>query len=502
MDAQGADPWMGGGRHQPRMAQGRPRARMHKRTTADMDVASAAAVFRRVSDNAAGRQGRRQMLVRARPPAKLAAAVAAVLALAALLAGCATAGPDYGTHAAPVPVPPVRFAVIADPHLFDTAASVPGPAFDRGNGSGLKLHAESREILAQVLSDITAEHPDFLLVCGDLTRDGERSAHELAAAMFRELDASGVPVLVVPGNHDVANPWATRFAGDAIEPVPSVSPEEFAAIHADFGYAEALERDPASLSYVAEPVPGLRVLALDACWYRGEPGSPRTDGSLMRATRAWAARALARARDDGAAVIVLLHHAVVPHFERMEARLDRYLLEGHRAVARLLAGSGARLVFTGHGHAQDVVRATTTAGPIWDVETGSLVSWPNPWRLVEIGADGMVKITSRRVTTIPSLGESFAPFARLRLIEGLREESLAILKRGGVRGEPALAIARRAVEAGTAFYAGDEPGLAAPVDRSALGSWSRLAEAALRGFLDALCTDLAPGDNDVTFALY
>jgi 3',5'-cyclic AMP phosphodiesterase CpdA len=299
---------------------------------------------------------------------------AAVLALAALLAGCATSGPGAGSYPAPVGYPAVRFAVIADPHLFDAAASTPGPAFDQATGSDMKLHAESREILAEAIAAIAAERPDFLLVCGDLTRDGERSAHELAAAMLGELDDAGVPVLVVPGNHDVRNPAAARFAGERVEPAASVAPEEFAAIYAGLGYAEGLERDPASLSYVAEPVPGLRVLALDACRYRGEPGSPRTDGRLSRATRAWAARVLARARVDGVATIVFLHHAVVPHFTGMERWLDPYLLDGHDAAARFLASAGVRLAFTGHGHAQDVVRGATREGPIWDVETGSLAA--------------------------------------------------------------------------------------------------------------------------------
>jgi 3',5'-cyclic AMP phosphodiesterase CpdA len=435
-------------------------------------------------------------------PKRGAPRTAAALALAALLAGCATSGPGAGPTAAPVGFPAVRFAVIADPHLFDAAANSPGPALDQAIGSDPKLHAESREILAQVLAEIAAERPAFLLVCGDLTRNGERSAHELAAAMLGGLDDAGVPVLVVPGNHDVLNPAAARFAGERVEPAESVTPEEFAAIHADLGYAEALERDPASLSYAAEPVPGLRVLALDACRYDGEPGSTRTDGRLSRATRTWAARVLARARADGVAVIAFLHHAVVPHFTGMEKWLDAYLLDGHETAARLLAGSGVRLAFTGHGHAQDIVRGSTRAGPVWDVETGSLVSWPNPWRLVEIGPGAAVRIATRRVTSTPSLGGTFEPYAKLRLAEGLRDVAMAILERKGVHGEPAIAIARRAVEAGTAFYAGDEPGPAAPVDRSALGPWSCLAEAAVRGFLDAMGTDLEPADNDVAFTVY
>jgi hypothetical protein len=364
----------------------------------------------------------------------------------------------------------------------------------------MKLHAESRAILAQALADIAAERPAFLLVCGDLTRNGERSAHELAAAMLGGLDAAGVPVLVVPGNHDVANPGAARFSGDAVEAVPSVTPTEFAALYADLGYAETLERDPASLSYVAEPVPGLRVLALDGCRYDGRAGSPRTDGRLSRQTRAWAARALARARADGSAAIVVLHHAVVPHFEDMEAWLGRYLLDGHGAAARLFAAAGARLAFTGHGHAQDVVRGETAAGPVWDVETGSLASWPCPWRMVDLGPGAAVRIESRRVTSIASLGDAFAAYARQRLDDGLRDEALAVLRRMGVRGDGALAVARRAAEAGAAYFAGDEPGPVPRIDRSTLGPWSGLAAAAVRGLLDALGRDLEPADNEASFS--
>jgi 3',5'-cyclic AMP phosphodiesterase CpdA len=425
------------------------------------------------------------------------AALAGMLSL--LVAGCATAVPVTAANGPSADFPAARFAVLSDPHLFDTAGSSPGPAFDRALTSGMKLLAESREIVERALADIAAERPDFILVCGDLTRNGERSAHELAAALLGGLDAAGVPVLVVPGNHDVANPGAARFDGDAVETVPTVSPTEFAAIYAELGYAEALERDPASLSYVAEPVRGLRVLALDGCRYDGRAGSPRTDGRLSPQTRAWAARALARARADGAATIVMLHHAVVPHFEDMEAWLDRYLLDGHAAAARLFAAAGARLVFTGHGHAQDVVRGATAAGPVWDVETGSLTSWPCPWRMVELAPEAAVRIESRRVTSTASLGDGFAAYARQRLDDGLSDGALAALRRLGVRGDAASAIARQAAAAGAAYYAGDEPGPVGRIDRSTLGPWSGLAAAAARGFLDTLGRDLEPADNTVCF---
>lgn len=46
--------------------------------------------------------------------------------------------------------------------------------------------------------------------------------------------------------------------GDQVTPVASITPAEFKEIYKDFGYEEALATDPGSLSYVVEPVKGLR----------------------------------------------------------------------------------------------------------------------------------------------------------------------------------------------------------------------------------------------------
>ncbi len=103
------------------------------------------------------------------------------------------------------------------------------------------------------------------------------------------------------------------------------------------------------------------------------------------------------------------------------------------------------------------------------------------------------------MTSTLQRGDTFGAYSELRLDEELRDEALAILENYGVHGEPAFAIARRAVAAGSAFFAGDETGPVAPVDPSVLDPWSCLAAEVVGGLLDALCTDLAPADNDVTF---
>ena len=52
-------------------------------------------------------------------------------------------------------------------------------------------------------------------------------------------------------------------------------------------------------------------------------------------------------------------------------------------------------MLTGHSHAQDI----TQYKGIYDVETGSLVSYPSPYRLITIQGDNM-KITTHHITTI------------------------------------------------------------------------------------------------------
>ena len=58
---------------------------------------------------------------------------------------------------------------------------------------------------------------------------------------------------VTNGNHDILNPNAVRFNGDTTSPVDYLTPKQFKNIYEDFGYKEAIAKDPKSLSYVVEP---------------------------------------------------------------------------------------------------------------------------------------------------------------------------------------------------------------------------------------------------------
>src|SRR5688572_4940153 len=64
---------------------------------------------------------------------------------------------------------------------------------------------ESIEALARLAAEAC---PELVIASGDLTHRGLRSQHERAAAFLRGLD---LPVLTIPGNHDIPYTFPKRF---------------------------------------------------------------------------------------------------------------------------------------------------------------------------------------------------------------------------------------------------------------------------------------------------
>jgi hypothetical protein len=223
------------------------------------------------------------------------------------------------TRQAPPPYPETRFVVLSDPHYHHPDLGTRGPAFQEYLATDRKLLAQSDAVLDAAIRQIRSENADFILVCGDMTKDGERYNHQSAAERLREL-LPHAPVYVVPGNHDVLNGEAFRYTPEGKQPVPTVTPAEFRKIYADFGYSRALAADLSTLSYAAEPVPGLWLLALDSClWRENEPGAPHlVDGRFPPDTLAWIEEMLIRARRKDKAVIAMMHHGLVEHYPSNE----------------------------------------------------------------------------------------------------------------------------------------------------------------------------------------
>ena len=404
-----------------------------------------------------------------------------------------------------VMIPQTAFAVFSDPHYYDPRLGTEGAAFQAYLDQDRKLLRESGELLDAVIDAVAATPARFVLVCGDLTKDGEASGHRAVAAKLRRLTAAGKTVLVVPGNHDVMNGAAVRYVGDGTEPVPTVTAAEFAEIYADFGYGAAIARDPASLSYVSEPVAGLWVLALDSCLYRkNRPGHhPVTGGAYAKETVPWVMDMLQRARAARKAVIVFQHHGVMEHYPGNEKYYGKYLIDDYARMGDMLSRGGVSLVFSGHFHAQDITQTSFGDGSrvLYDIETGSTVTAPCPYRLVSVTAAHQAVIESRLITGIQSHPTGFSSFAEKDTFNGTITLADTALKKYLVGGADRRRINPQVAAAYVTHLKGDEPSPAPAVDISGLGFWGRFVLGMQADLLAGWRTDLPPADNNVTLDL-
>ena len=233
----------------------------------------------------------------------------------------------------------VKFMVISDIHYFDPSLfSLPANAnLQSLLTADRKLLLESRAILQNVLADVLVEKPDFLLVTGDLTKDGEKVDHQAVATLFKTLTDKGIQVLVVPGNHDIDNPAASGFVGSSQTSVANISAADFASIYANCGYANAIERDTASLSYLSEPVNGVWVLGIDACHYFPLRESA---GSISEHTLSWVKSVIAQAKVQNKILLTMMHHGMVEHFAGEGSLFPDYLISDWANISTSLADTG------------------------------------------------------------------------------------------------------------------------------------------------------------------
>ena len=405
-----------------------------------------------------------------------------------------------------------RFAVFADPHYYDSDLGTTGAAFEAYLAQDRKLIRESEALVQAVVEQIITAHAetplDFVIVPGDLTKDGELSSHQEFAAYLAEIEAAGIPVFVCPGNHDINNPHAYSYEENT--EVDNVSPEAFAFIYGAFGYGEAKGYDPNSLSYVAEPVPGVVLLSLDSCKYDDNlaSGHPETSGAFSQETLDWAVAQIGAAKMAGKQVIAFQHHGLVEHYTGQAQAFAEYVIDDYETVSTALADAGLKLDFSGHYHANDITKITgsTDDATLYDVETGSLVTAPCPYRIVTLHGKNAAQVETRYITEINyDTGDlSFPEHAQTYLEEGLTGIVIYTLMLPVDQGgygitdyETAVDLASPLVDAFMAHYAGDEqPDEDTMNTIMGLLAYDQTSVHYILGqTLYSLWTDLAPTDN-------
>lgn len=240
------------------------------------------------------------------------------------------------------------------------------------------LPAESVAINTAFFEKAKAENSDYLLITGDLADSGATASHNAVVALLKDFEkTTGKKVFVVPGNHDLYK----------------LTSEEFVSLYSDFGYGEAIAKDPDSNAYVVDLKDNYRLIVIDST----NPGESEHGMTAERVD--WVRVQCEKAKAQGKYVIAAMHHNLIDRisaaaFIHKEDAVDKNLNLGD-----VLADNGVKYIFTGHSHNQDISAYKSEKGnTLYEVVTGSLTTYPTPYRVVSFGES--VDIATRNIDKI------------------------------------------------------------------------------------------------------
>ena len=273
-----------------------------------------------------------------------------------------------------------RIAVMSDSHVSSKTTS----AGER------KMLDKSRVIFDRLIRQFKIQKPNLLLVTGDLTEAGDIENHQYVKAGLDQLNAAGVKVFVIPGNHDFG----------------TLDEEGFRTMYSDYGYGAASVKDSTSFSYACEPVKGLTLIGIDS-----------HSGYLSETTLNWVCQQAEEARNKGRQVIAMMHHPLFPHFNNADLFISTSTIGNYENVRNKLADAGIKVILTGHFHTSDIAKDWNEdlSREIYDINTGSAVSYPCDYRMLTLSRDlKELTVTTKHIDTLP--GEAnFAKTAKERL---------------------------------------------------------------------------------------
>jgi Icc-related predicted phosphoesterase len=262
---------------------------------------------------------------------------------------------------------PLHAVVITDLHyLSPELFSLESASFQRMLATNdAKLIEGMPDLLAEFKEAMIQTRPEAVLFAGDLTMNGEMiSLLEVRQALL-EIQEAGIPVLVIPGNHDIAYPYAVNVKQDTPYRAQMISQKEFTELMAVFGYAQAVSRAPDSFSYAYALRKNLWIVTADT-------NTEARPGAVTEATLAWLEEVLRTAQEQGIHVITMTHHNLL---KQNRLFYKGFLTANAEEVVKVLMKYGVKLNLSGHSHLQHICEEH---GFI-DICTESAAVWPVGW---------------------------------------------------------------------------------------------------------------------------
>lgn len=296
----------------------------------------------------------------------------------------------------------IKLGVITDLHfLSEKLIENKSTAQNYATTSGRNILA-SPEVIDLVVAEYLKSDIDVLLIPGDLTKDGEKQSHLDLTSKLKPLLDKGVKIYVIPGNHDINMPNSVGFGKDGTFPAQNISPSEFTEIYDKFGYSSALQKDTASLSYVAQLDANKWLIAIDGCRYKEYKKQSISGGKLSHETEQWIIDRLNEAKEKNITVVGMMHHGLVEHIIYQSTFFSQYLIDDWERLANKFADAGLKAIFTGHFHATDITKFTSKKGnSLYDIETGALCTYPFAYRFIDFSTTGL-DIETKNITSTAS----------------------------------------------------------------------------------------------------
>lgn len=327
----------------------------------------------------------------------------AILAAAMMLAGC-TQKTAAVTETALLNDGETVIWIASDLHYFSSELTDHGSLFtemtEQADGKNTRY---IEEITDAFLEEAAEAHPDALILSGDITFNGEKQSHLELAEKLQKLQDMGIAVLIIPGNHDIANGYARNYFDSGSEWVESVSSEEFADIYSSLGSKDAVSADPDSYSYLYDMNDTVSILFLDA-------NTEENPGLISEKTLSWAEEQLDRCNAEGRTVFSVTHQNVMTQ-NMMIA--DGYVIKNQTSVKLMLMDHGVTLNMSGHIHAQHYAYNAR----FYDIASGSLAIAPHQYGVLTIDRDSNAVYKTQQTDVEgwakkQGLGDEFADFAQ------------------------------------------------------------------------------------------
>ena len=256
----------------------------------------------------------------------------------------------------------LRIMIATDVHYLSREINDGGEAFTNlmAKSDG-KVMIYIEEIVDAFCEEVKKRRPNLVLLLGDLSFNGEKISHIELAKKLEKIVEAGIPVYLIPGNHDIDYERSFGFFGNEIYKVDSINAREFREIYVNCGYKRMEHFDKYSGSYVSRLADDLYLLMLDTNSYNSN--------YLCEESFEWLENVLYEISKQGAKVLAVSHQNLL---EQNFMFTEGFMIKNAERIEELYGKYNVKLNLSGHMHIQHIEKNI-----ISEIVTSSLAVSPN-----------------------------------------------------------------------------------------------------------------------------